>query len=301
MDVKVESHRDHRYFYINWWLTDHCNWNCSYCHEEIKRGRLPFPDIKHVKDFLDQTHRHALSQGKQMFINITGGEISQYPHLQELLDHAKNLRSIIAVRTNASQSVKDFATMVSTVDIVNLEFHPEYTQTSHFLLCLYQAGLIKNLRVAVNLNVLPDKWNDIEDIKNKISEKWPQFTVYLKMVFDDPISNTSPLEYQPYQKEELKAQNGDLLIYSELGTTEYSNYQSMTLDNRNNFQDWTCNIGIEQIIVDAWGVVRRGHCRQGGSVGQIGNEIRFDQQTVICRKPKCVNSFDILATKIRSV
>jgi len=301
MDVRVESTRDHRYFYVNWWLTDHCNWDCSYCHEEIKRGRLPFPDIRHVRDFLDQTNLHSQRQGKQMYIDLTGGEVTEYPHLQELLIHAHNLGSVIKIRTNASQSIRDFAAMIDVIDIIGLEFHPEFTQTSHFLLCLNHAAKKKDLKVAVLLNALPDRWNEIEDLKNMIAEKWPHFAVTLKMLFDDPVRNTRPLEYLVEQKEKLKKQTGSLIIYSDLGQTEHSDYQSMILEDRNNFQDWSCHIGLEQIIVDAWGVIRRGHCRQGGSIGQIGDQIRFDQQVIVCRKPKCVNNFDMLATKIKSV
>jgi hypothetical protein len=236
-----------------------------------------------------------------MYIDLTGGEVTEYPHLQELLTHAHNLGSVIKIRTNASQNIRDFAAMIDVIDIIGLEFHPEFTQTSHFLLCLNHAAKKKDLKVAVLLNALPDRWNEIEDLKNKISEKWPHFAVTLRMLFDDPVRNTRPLEYLVEQKEKLKEQTGSLIIYSDLGQTEHSDYQSMILEDRNHFQDWSCNIGLEQIIVDAWGVIRRGHCRQGGSIGQIGDQIRFDQQVVVCRKPKCVNNFDMLATKIKSV
>jgi organic radical activating enzyme len=299
MDVKVESTRDHRYFYVNWWLTDHCNWNCSYCHDEIKRGRLPFPDIRDIRDFLDQTQNHAQRLDRTLFISITGGEVTQYPHLQETLDHAKRIGSKIALRTNASQNIDDFCKMLSTVDLIDLEFHPEYTQTGHFLLCLYHAGMNPNLKVSVHLNAMLERWTETENLRNKISEKWPHFSVHLKMLFNDPVRNTMPLSYQPVQEKTLKNQSGDLRISTDLGTLEYSDYQSMIFEDRNNFQNWSCSIGLEQIIVDAWGVVRRGHCRQGGSIGQIGSVIRFDDFMVTCKKPKCVNSFDIQATKIR--
>jgi hypothetical protein len=234
-----------------------------------------------------------------LFISITGGEVTQYLHLQEMLEHAKSIESNIAIRTNASQGIKDFCTMLSTVDLIDLEFHPEYTQTSHFLLCLHHAGMNPNLKVSVHLNAMLERWTETENLKNKISEKWPQFAVHLKMLFNDPVKNTMPLLYQPVQEEVLKNQSGDLIISSDLGEIEHSDYQSMIFENRNNFQDWSCSIGLEQIIVDAWGVVRRGHCRQGGSIGQIGSKIRFDDFTVTCKKPKCVNAFDIQATKIK--
>lgn len=299
MDVKVESTRDHRYFYVNWWLTDHCNWDCSYCHDDIKRGRLPFPDIRDVRDFLDQAQAHAAKFNRILNIDLTGGEVTEYPYLQELLTHARGLGAVIKLRTNASQSLIEFSSMIENLDLVTIEFHPEHTQTSHFLLCLNRAGQNSGLLVTVNLNALPERWSEIEQLETKIRDKWPQFAVSVKMLFEDPVRNTRPMEYLPYQKEKLKRQSGSLLIHTQDQETEYSDYQSMILESRNKFQGWQCNIGLEQIIVDAWGVVRRGHCRQGASIGQIGKSIRFDDLAVTCQRPNCVNSFDIQATKVR--
>lgn len=297
MDVKVESTRDSRYFYVNWWLTDHCNWNCSYCHDNIKRGRLPFPDIRDVRNFLDQASIHAAKFNRVLCIDLTGGEVTEYPHLQELLTHADKLGAVIKLRTNASQTLSEFTLMVEHLDLITIEFHPEHTQTSHFLLCLNMASQQPNLLVSVNLNALPERWIEVEQLESKIREKWPQFTVSIKMLFEDPVRNTRPMEYLPYQKEKLKKQSGSLIIHTADQEIEYSDYQTMILENRNIFQGWQCNIGLEQIIVDAWGVVRRGHCRQGSSIGQIGKSIRFDSLAVICQRPTCANSFDILATK----
>lgn len=301
MDVKVASTRDSGYFYVNWWLTDHCNWDCSYCHDEIKKGHLPFPGIRDVKDFLDQTHAHAKRLGRQTFIDLTGGEVTEYPFLQELLDHAKQLSMRIKLRTNASQSISAFTALVQCLDIIDMEFHPEHTQTSHFLLALNQAAQTPGLLVAININALPERWIETAELAAKIRAKWPEFSVCLKMLFEDPVRNTQPLNYQKPQIQQLKRQSGSLMIHNEQGHMEYSDYQSMILEDRNHFQGWQCAIGTEQIIVDAWGVVRRGHCRQGGSLGQIGSPIRFDTQHVTCAKPRCVNSFDILSTKIKGV
>jgi hypothetical protein len=236
-----------------------------------------------------------------MHIDLVGGEVTEYPHLQELLDHAKHLGSKIKLRTNASQSTRDFTQMIQSLDVVSIEFHPEFTQTSHFLLALNQASQVTDLSVYVNINALPERWSEISELEIKIREKWPRFSVSLKMLFEDPVRNTRPLNYQEPQKQQLKRQSGSIVIETDQGDSEYSDYQSMILDERNGFKDWHCGIGIEQIIVDAWGVVRRGHCRQGGSLGQLGQRIRFDNLPVICQKPKCVNGFDIQATKVKSV
>lgn len=296
--VKLTSTRDPRYFYVNWWLTDHCNWDCSYCHDILKRGDLPFPNIRSVKDFLDQTSTYCRKIGKIMHLDITGGEITEYPFLEELLIYAKSHKAFVKIRTNASRTIDEFESLISLVDIIEIEFHPEHTQTSHFLLCLNAAAKKTNLLVSVNLNALPDRFREVEELDSKIREKWSHFTVKFKMLFDDPVKNTQPMFYQEPQKEKLKRQSGSLILEYD-DDREYSDYQTLILENKNQFQDWQCAIGIEQIIVDAYGIVRRGHCRQGGSIGSIGKTVRFDGLPVTCKKSHCVNGFDILATKIK--
>ena len=296
--VRLSSTRDPQYFYVNWWLTDHCNWDCSYCHDIIKRGDLPFLDLNAIKDFLDQTSIYCRQIGKQMYLDITGGEVTQYPFLDDMLAHAKSHNACIKIRTNASQSIDEFAKTLTYLDIIEIEFHPEHTQTSHFLLCLNAAAKKTDLLVSINLNAIPDRFQEVEQLDETIKNKWPQFNVKFKMLFEDPVRNTKPMFYQEPQKEKLKRQSGSMILEYD-NDQEYTDYQTLILENKNQFENWSCNIGIEQIIVDAWGIVRRGHCRQGGSIGSIGNTVRFDGLTVTCKKSHCVNGFDILATKTR--
>lgn len=297
--VKLSSTRDSRFFYVNWWLTDHCNWDCSYCHEILKRSDLPFPNLKDVKDFIDQIARYCQQQAKIIHLDITGGEVTEYSFLYEMLEHAKSYNSCIKIRTNASKSIEEFSRLIEFLDTVEVEFHPEHTQTSHFLLCLSKAAQKENLSVVVNLNALPDRFSEVEDLNTRIKEKWPNFQVKLKMLFEDPVKNTQPMFYQENQKEKLKRQSGSLILEYE-NDKEFTDYQTLILESKNQFESWNCSIGIEQIIVDAWGRVRRGHCGQGGSIGSLGNPIRFDGLGIICKKSHCVNGFDILATKVKS-
>lgn len=299
MAMKISSTRDPKFFYVNWWLTDRCSWDCSYCHDIIKRGMLPYPDLRDAEDFVAQAHRFATGRGLRLNLDITGGEVTEWPFLIDLLQYAKSLGSVIKIRTNANQSLDDFAKTVDLLDCVEIEFHPEYTQTSHFLLCLHRAAQQPGLVVAVNLNAMPDRWPEIESLDQKIREKWPQFSVKLKMLFEDPVRNTQPMQYQEPQKAKLKRQSGNIRIdYDD--EHEFTDYQTLILEEKNQFKGMRCNIGLEQITVDAWGVIRRGHCRVGGSIGSIGKEIRFDPEPVICVKEQCANAFDIQATKIKS-
>jgi hypothetical protein len=235
-----------------------------------------------------------------MHLDITGGEITEYPFLDVMLAHAREYPCWIKIRTNASQSLDGFKETVSLVDMVEIDFHPEYTQPSHFLLAVNWAATRENLSVLVNINALPRGFEQSQKLYETISAKWPSVTVLFKMLFEDPVYNTQPMFYQPDQQDLLVNQTQDLVLTTTEGDIK-TDYQTLILENRNQFQGWNCNIGLEQITIDAHGTVRKGHCRQGGSIGELGKDFYFDQRPAVCQKPNCANAFDILATKTRSV
>jgi hypothetical protein len=96
---------------------------------------------------------------------------------------------------------------------------------------------------------------------------------------------------------QLKRQHGDIKIVKK-DSTEYTDYQTLVLEGRNKFKGYECWAGIEQVVVDAWGRVYIGHCRQGGFMGNIKDKnIVWPKESAVCTLDRCKNSFDILATK----
>jgi hypothetical protein len=177
-----------------------------------------------------------------------------------------------------------------------MTFHPEHTQTSVYMLNLDRA-VGQGINVRAVFNMLPQRFDEIEAVREKIQNKYPMVSIDRRMLFEDPAVNHIPMQYTEPQQVKLIRQHGDIRITD--GTMiSYTDYPTMISDGSNRFQDWSCSIGLEQIIVDAWGRVRRGHCGQGGSMGTVGGPIIWSNQSLICRRPSCDNAFDILATKI---
>ena len=105
------------------------------------------------------------------------------------------------------------------------------------------------------------------------------------------------MEYQPAQQVKLKRQHGDLVYINNEGEEEFTDFQTLMLEGKNTFPGQQCMAGIEQLIIDAWGRIKRGHCGQGGLVGKLGIEFTGVQSPVICKADACRNGFDITATK----
>jgi pyruvate-formate lyase-activating enzyme len=294
--MQLRSTRDDQYFYIDWWLMNHCNYNCSYCPDIIKSGSIDLPNIEHCLKFVDQVNNFAKTLGKTCNYYFTGGEVTQWPWLVDLIKHIKTKNSKVRIRTNASMPIAEWHALLDTVDSINLEVHSEHTTISHFMLCLYAAKK-KNVDVNITVSMLPDRWQELEDTITKIKKMWPDQPVHRKILFEDPAVNKQPMEYQPAQKVKLKRQNGDLIYTNEAGQEEFTDYQTLMLEGKNTFPEQQCMAGVEQLIIDVWGRIKRGHCGQGGLVGKLGIEFTGVQNSVSCKADACRNGFDIQATK----
>ena len=254
------------------------------------------PNIIDCKAAVDQINSFANTQGKRCHYYFTGGEVTQWPWLIDLVEHIKQKNNYVRMRTNASMPITEWQQLILSVDSINIEVHSEHTPVSHFMLCLHAAKK-KNVDVSITVSMLPDRWQELEDVITKIQKIWPEQHIHRKMLFDDPAINKQPMEYQPEQKVKLKRQHGDLISVNEQGEEEFTDYQTLLFEGKNKFQNQSCQAGIEQLIIDAWGRIKRGHCGQGGLVGKLGIEFAGVQSPVICKADACRNGFDITATK----
>jgi pyruvate-formate lyase-activating enzyme len=292
----LKSTRDSRYFYIDWWLHNHCNYNCSYCPEIIKSGSINLPNLDECIHFVDEVRSHAKQQNKVCHFYFTGGEVTVWPFYTELIEYIKKEPSYISMRSNASMSIDQWNRLIDYVDAVNMEFHTEHTPQSHFLLC-YSAAKKKNVSVGLTISMLPDRWVELEEMIETIKRLWPNQNIHKKMLFEDPAINKQPKNYSNEQQVKLKRQHGDLILIDN-GEEEFTDYNTLLLEGKNKFKDRQCMAGIEQIIVDAWGRVARGHCRVGGHIGKIGVGYKWPANPIVCTALDCRNGFDITATKL---
>lgn len=294
--MKLSSNRNTDLFYIDWWLHNHNSHKASYEHDLLHCGNISYPYLKDCKRLIEQTTLYASKLGKRTHISFTGGEVTEWTDFVDLLKYAKDQNCLVRFSTNCTNDTEILESAFRYTDGVNIEIHPEFANVAHTLIILKILSRL-DCTVSVNINMMPERWTEMLELYSKIYGKYSNISVTKKMLFDDPIFNTSPQSYNEEQIICLKAQTGDLIIEDQ-GHTQYTNFQTLVLEQKNKFTGFKCWAGIEQIIVDAWGRVHRGHCRKNGFMGTISDaEIFWYPEPLICKVEACVNQFDIQATK----
>jgi hypothetical protein len=70
----------------------------------------------------------------------------------------------------------------------------------------------------------------------------------------------------------------------------------------NKYKDWSCNAGIESLMINWDGDVHRATCRVGGSLGNIYQGTFINpEDPIICTRNYCTCSADIPLTKLAPV
>jgi MoaA/NifB/PqqE/SkfB family radical SAM enzyme len=293
--TELRSKRSSDWFYIDWWLMNHCSWNCSYCHDIIKSGNIPLPNYKECRRFIYEAAAYAQSKNKNCYFSFTGGEVTQWSEFGDIINYAKDLNCYVKYRTNASSTRQYWTALLEHTDELDMEVHPEHTSLAHFF-SLLGVAVDAGIRITVSFNMLKDQWQEMEELHDRIKQKYPSVFLHKKMLFQDPVFNTTPMDYDQEQRDTLKEQYKDV-VFVDKGTATETNYQTIMLENKNQFKEWHCAAGVEQIVVDAWGKVYRGHCRFNGYLGSISDRVVWMQELAVCGVDYCKNGFDILATK----
>lgn len=294
--MRLRAVRDSNQFYVDWWLMNHCNLRCYYCADVIRNGSAPLPEIKDCLEFVEQISEHCRTHGfKEARFSITGGEVTEWPFLTELLTKIQSFGWVTTIRSNAQSELSIYRGLWPSLSSVNLEFHPEYATTAHFAQVVASA-LDNKVSVTVTVMMTPERWHELESWIERLKEIWPELAINRRLLFEDPVINTQPLAYSEPQIASLINQSGDLEYWQD-DVKINTDFAALIVHGLNHFNGSLCAAGLEQIIVDAWGRVYRGHCRQGGILGKIGGKINFPTTSRLCDRPICNNGFDINATK----
>ena len=129
------------------------------------------------------------------------------------------------------------------------------------------------------------QWKSIKDQQlTDLSHSYysDQELEYLKIINTQPVWQNMGLWYGQDQYEEI---NTDLLL--SLG--------------KNQFQNWTCYAGVDNVYVDFDGHVYRGMCQEGGQIGHMRDWSGFLTQPVVCHRNYCGCNQDIVVRKSRDL
>lgn len=300
---------DHaNYVVVNWCLGNTCNFSCSYCPHDLHSGSVKWPSLEEMMAACQRIITHY--NGKKIYFEFTGGEVTLWKDLLPLCEYLKGFDCRVGIISNASRSLDYWMKVRGKIDHICCSFHSEKGNPEHFLGVV--RFLSQDIRVHVNIMMLPEKFDLLVDLANKVVEI-PNISIAIQPLIKD--FGTEVFPYSPEQQEIIDKQSdffvkkikytktfeyyrGAMARISSDGSRSVMAPQRFISSGTNSWKGWTCHAGLEQIVINMDGDVFRGWCNVGGKLGSAFNKkIDFPITPVQCTKSFCHCNLDIMTTK----
>lgn len=280
---------------VEWNLGKRCNLDCAYCPEYIHDNHSEHTDI----DILKRTVEVLNALDKPVRLSLTGGEPSVHPCIDELLEAINVSQNItwLSMTTNATRPARWYASQQHIVDqyVFSLHFEKDWERLLDNIL---NYEIIRTNQVLVHIMahhkymepVKSAKYNfqliEIPYVIRRI--RWTEGNHDL---FDD-------MRYHPNDLDWIKEATATVDPNCIVDNTAHIHANDVIKLKMNNFKGWTCNAGLESLMINWDGEVYRATCRVGNSLGNVYNgDFNIPTAPITCTRNWCTCEADIPLTK----
>ncbi|WP_232312922.1 hypothetical protein [Enterovibrio coralii] len=89
-----------KYFNVNWGLTNKCNYECSYCHPDLRDGSIKPANYDDISRFVDDVFLYCEQKGVKPYFEFGGGEVTLFRWFGELIWKIKNQGGLVSIISN---------------------------------------------------------------------------------------------------------------------------------------------------------------------------------------------------------
>lgn len=277
---------------VEWNLGKRCNYDCSYCPTNIHDNVSPHTDIEILKSAIDR----LTSIGKPIRLSFTGGEPCVHPKFDELIKYAKHKGvTWISVTTNGTRPFEFYSSLDIDQYVFSIHFEYDWNRVVNTLRKLKDFTKIKLVgqimahhKHMTNVKIVRQILLN-EEIPNTVRRiRWTEGDHNL---FDD-------MRYEPADLNWVKDQDATVPANCVINDNELVHANDVIKLHLNKYTNWSCNVGIESLMINWDGEVYRATCRVGGSLGNIyEGTFNIPLDPVICTRDWCTCAADIPITK----
>lgn len=305
--------------YIDWQLSDVCNFGCAYCNFESRGGIHGWPTFEQATKLVDDIVAH--SDHVYRTYNLLGGEPTLWRDFGPLCEYIRerDSNSIIQVLTNGSRTVRWWEKYAPVMDKIVISHHVKISGTTdHVVDVVRTCYPVSNVSVQIlvdhkcfgqvsdhfdqlisalpGISITPKKGETELGSGEWMPYTWEQGSWFERalMVSRANLHNHNPipkLHHTPHRRE----------LWASDGVTEWkTSNKEIIIGNHNHFEGWSCNIGKDMIAIKSSGEIHPASaCFNEVSMGNYrkGEQIEWPQQPFICKYEGCYCGADIEVEK----
>jgi MoaA/NifB/PqqE/SkfB family radical SAM enzyme len=282
---------------IEWNLGKRCNYDCSYCPSSIHDNTSPHTNIKVLKNTVDK----LMELGKPIRISLTGGEPCVHPNVEKLIEYIKEKDIWLSITTNGTRKPLWYASQNVNQYVFSIHMEYDYQEILKTIQVLYGNN---TAQIIVNLMCHHKKMREVRDVATILDSKRIRYNLRRIRwtegdhdLFDDMRYDQKDLDYILERDSTVEP---NTIIWHDKDETTQHHANDIIKKHLNKYNGWSCNAGIESLMINWDGDVHRATCRVGGSLGNIYNgTFVIPTDPVICDRNFCTCAADIPITKLK--
>jgi MoaA/NifB/PqqE/SkfB family radical SAM enzyme len=281
---------------VEWNLGKRCNYDCSYCPSEIHDNFSPHTDINLLEKTVDQ----LCEIGKPLRLSFTGGEPSVHPDFEDLLEYCKR-KSIfwINLTTNGTRPSSWYLNNEMFFNHVVFSLHFEY-DWQRVVRTINEFYDKTEIDFFVNVMAHHDHMDSVRKVVKQFKEVGIKFAVRRIRWTEGDHNIFDDLRYQGNDLQWILEQDATAKPNVRIDDKEILHANDVIKLHKNQFKDWSCNAGLESLMINWDGDVHRATCRVGGSLGNIyQGTFRVPTEPITCTRDWCTCAADIPLSKWR--
>jgi len=243
--------------------------------------------------------------GKPIRLSFTGGEPCVHPKFTDLVLYARHKGiSWISVTTNGTLPKEFYKLLPVDQYVFSLHFEYNWRKVLTTITYIHENRINKYL---VNVMAHHDHMPDVKTTVGYFKEYGMPYAVRRIRWTEGDHNIFDDMRYHPddfkWIMEQEATVSPNVIIWLD---DDYAQIQKHANDvikhHQNKFKGWTCNAGIESLMINWDGDVHRATCRVGGSLGNIyEGSFVVPSDPVTCDRDFCTCAADIPLTKVSAL
>jgi MoaA/NifB/PqqE/SkfB family radical SAM enzyme len=281
---------------IEWNLGKRCNYDCTYCPSSIHDNFSPHTDINILEAAVDK----LCELGKPLRISLTGGEPCVHPDIEDFLEYLKRKNIFwVNLTTNGTRGHRWYLQneMFFNHLVFSLHFEKmdQWVRVFDTILKFYDET---DRDFFVNVMAHHDHMDHVRTVVKKFDEIGIKYAIRRIRWTEGDHNVFDDLKYDGKDLEWILSNDATAKANCRIDDSQIIHANDVIKTHMNKFKGWTCNAGIESLMINWDGDVHRATCRVGGSLGNIyQGTFVSPNDPVICTRDWCTCAADIPLTK----
>jgi MoaA/NifB/PqqE/SkfB family radical SAM enzyme len=280
---------------IEWNIGKRCNYDCTYCPASIHDNSSPHTPIEVLKKTVDK----LILLEKPIRLSFTGGEPCVHPKFQELLQYCKHVGiKWISVTTNGTLPFEFYATLPIDQLVVSMHFEYNWNKVIDTVKKLSDSS---NISVICQIMAHHNHMLDVRIAHGIVKSLEIPYTIRRIRWTEGDHDLFDDMRYHPDDLQWIIDNSSTVNANCVIDDKDLLHANDVIKLHLNKFKGWSCNVGLESLMINWDGDVHRATCRVGGSLGNIYNDtFSIPNNPIICDRNWCTCAADIPITKISS-